>query len=147
MSDSDDAERKTPSVPRYRNNYSTWITSFTVWATVQNCHTVLTTPRDLPDRDYYSLGVMDDMEGTNEEKKYKKDLLMKNVKLVSALYKAFAKNEAMERKVQLTINAINWPIGRAWLVMQKLEEVYRPRDNLTEVDAEQELKKIKQEDL
>ena len=31
--------------------------------------------------------------------------------------------------------------GRAYIVMQKVEESYCPRENLTEVDVEQELKK------
>ena len=132
MSDSDNSEResKQMTVPKYRGNYNTWCTFFKAWAAVQDYHELLTLSVDLPTKDYFPLGKVDEMDGSPDENKKQVDLLVKNAKIINALHRAFSKHPAMIRKIELTINEATWPVGRAWLVMQRLDEAYKPKSML-----------------
>lgn len=111
MSDSDtDTERKSPSVPKYKGDFNTWYIAIKAYATVNNCHRILASPRvGDPTKDYYSLGETSEMQGTEEEKKKMLEYLIKNAKMINALHRAFEKHPALERKVQLTISPLQWP--------------------------------------
>ena len=116
--------------------FQLWWTKFRAFATTKGCiKALLGKEGDLPNKEDATL------DETVPEQKKRIDARSRNSLAMAYLLSAFK----AEADVSLAYETMddNWPGGLAYKVVEKLKEVYQPKDNITEVDLYEKLMAVK----
>ena len=132
MSDSENEDEKSGlRAPVYNDDWGMFKAMFANYGGCKGFGSVIM--MDLPDPNLPE--AENELSADPQTRKKQKSSVQKNRMAINALFIAFRKRSSL---LQLVLNTSNmeWPNGRAWIAMRKLEQKFNPQDNVTMLDAE-----------
>ena len=132
MSDSEsESEKVTIRAPIYNQDWNLFKHMYLNYGGCQGFSSVI----DMDKVDPNLPTGQDDLTDDPAIRKKQKSAVQKNRMAINALFIAFRKCPALLQLV-LNTSTMQWPNGRAWVAMKKLDQKFNPQDNVTLLDAE-----------